>query len=163
MHPDEIIRQILATWRRHQEILLYLLDQIPAKGWTALPAGSHGRDVARQFAHLDRCRRGWLVYHETGRSPRLPRVHQGPPPPRRQVKAWLKTSGRDVERYLARALGDGAVRPRLFGREVIRWLGYLIAHESHHRGQILLAVKQSGHRLPDRVAIEGVWGKWIRN
>ena len=28
-------------------------------------------------------------------------------------------------------------------------------------GQILLALKQSGERLPDRVALNGVWGRWI--
>ena len=27
--------------------------------------------------------------------------------------------------------------------------------------EILLALKQEGMRLPDEVAVQGVWGKWI--
>jgi len=157
---DLLAEQILSTWRRHHDILLYLLRKIPARGWTALPSGSKGRDVARQFAHLDRNRRSWLHYHRTGQRRSLPRVDKGPPPTRAAVRQALQQSGRDVERYLSKVVHEG-VRPRLFGRSGIRWMGYLIAHESHHRGQIMLALKQSGHRLPDSVAVDGLWGQWI--
>lgn len=30
----------------------------------------------------------------------------------------------------------------------------------YHRGEIQLALKQQGRRLPERVAIEGLWGRW---
>ena len=55
----------------------------------------------------------------------------------------------------------GEVRPRLFGKNAIRWMGYLIAHESHHRGQIMLALKQNGMRQPEKVAVQGLGGRWI--
>jgi len=160
MARDEIVRQALATWRRHNEILLYLLDKIPSRGLAAVPTGSRGRDVARQFAHLDRVRRGWVHVHLTGRRPRLPRLDRGPAPTRTRLRAALRESGKQVERVLRQGFG-GELTPRMFGRQLMRWLGYLLAHESHHRGQIVLALKQSGMRLPDSIAVQGLWGRWI--
>jgi uncharacterized damage-inducible protein DinB len=156
---DEIAAQLVATWRRHNDILLYLLAKIPEEGLRAVPSGSRGRMVAEQFAHLGSVRRGWLHFHETGqRAPRTP-VQKGKPPSRAQLRKTLVASGPDVERFLERALRE-AVRPRMFGRQIVRWIGYLISHESHHRGQVMLALKQNGLRLPERVALQGLWGKW---
>jgi uncharacterized damage-inducible protein DinB len=157
---DELAGQLLATWRRHQEILLYLVGKIPAAGFAAVPSGSRGRDVARQLQHLARVRTGWVVYHTTGKRPRLPRADRTPRPTRAQLTRALKTSGTAVERFLVAAF-RGEARPRMFGRQVVRWMAYLIEHEAHHRGQMLLALKQNGMRLPDKVSMEGIWGRWI--
>ncbi len=160
MNTDELTEQILATWDRHQEILLFLLEQIPDEGLGVRPTGSRGRDVARQLAHLYRVRLGWLHHHETGERPKLPRVDKGPPPAREDLQSGLAESGMAVREWLERAL-RGEAAPRLFGKRAVRWMGYLIAHESHHRGQILLALKQNGMRMPEKVSVQGMWGRWI--
>jgi hypothetical protein len=36
----------------------------------------------------------------------------------------------------------------------------MIAHESHHRGSIMLALKQNRIRMSDKVKITGVWYSW---
>ncbi len=160
MESAEFERQIADTWRRHNDTMLFLLRSLPAKGLAAVPLDSRGRDVARQFNHLNRVRLGWLHFHRTGKRPKLPRGDKGPRPSRAELKAALVTSGKEVSAFLRGCL-DGEARPRMFGRDVVRWLAYLISHESHHRGQIMLALKQSGFRLPEKVAVQGLWGKWI--
>lgn len=160
MEKETIAEQIIATWRRHQEILLYLLEEIPEEGMTAKPAGSRGRDIARQFAHMNRVRLGWLHHHETGERPDLPRYDKGPPPSKEELREMLVSSGKEIEAWLKRAL-EGETAPRMFDKNAIRWMGYLISHESHHRGSIMLALKQNDMRMPEKVAVQGLWGKWM--
>lgn len=165
MKIDPLAREVLATWKRHQQILVYLLQRIPEKHLGALPTGAEGRegrgrDVARQFAHVNRNRVGWLHFHATGARPELPASSKGERPKKKELQAALKDSGKRVEELLAKALRKEA-RIRLFGKSPVRWLGYLVAHESHHRGQILLALKQSGFVLGEKVTVQGLWGKWI--
>jgi uncharacterized damage-inducible protein DinB len=160
MTRNELTSQILATWRLHNKILIYLLSQIPKKGLSTRPSGSRGRDVTAQFAHLYSVRIAWLQYHRTGQRPKSKRLGTSKPPSRRELMKNLRKSGKDIELFLADAC-ESNIRPRLFGRQVVRWIGYLISHESHHRGQIVLALKQSGMRLNEHVAMTGLWGKWI--
>jgi uncharacterized damage-inducible protein DinB len=152
--------RLVAVWRRHNDILLFLLNAVPPRGLAALPADSRGRDVSRVFAHLDRVRRAWVHYFMTGERASLPRHNIGAGPGKPELRRALAGSGQAIERFLAAAL-EGEAHVRYFGRDPVRWLGYLIAHESHHRGQIMLALKQSGFKIPESVAIQGLWGKWI--
>jgi uncharacterized damage-inducible protein DinB len=160
MKTDPLAREVLATWKRHQQILLYLLQRIPEKHLGATPTDSKGRDVARTFAHLNRTRLGWLHFHATGARPELPRSAQGERPKKKELSAALRESGKGVEELLAKALRKEA-RVRLFGKSGVRWMGYLVAHESHHRGQIVLALKQSGFTFDEKVGVQGLWGKWM--
>ena len=156
---DPLARELVATWKLHQQVLLALLQRVPEKHLGSLPTGSGGRDVARQFAHINRNRVGWLHFHATGTRPELPASSKGERPKKKELSAALRDSGKRVEELLAKSLRKEA-RVRLFGKSPARWMGYLVAHESHHRGQILLALRQSGVVLDEKVT-EALWGKWI--
>lgn len=156
MKTDPLAREVLATWKRHQQILMFLVQRIPEKQLGALPTASSGRDVARQLAHLNRTRLGWLSFHATGQRPQLPKAASAT---KKELAAALKESGKAIEELLAQALRKEA-RIRLFGKSPVRWMGYLIAHESHHRGAILLALKQNGFTLAEKASAD-LWGKWM--
>ena len=98
--------------------------------------------------------------HQTGERPRIERVDKRPPPEKAQLRAWLQESGGAVAAWLERAFRRETA-PQMFGKDPVRWLGDLLTHEAHHRGQIHLALKQSGHKLPDNLALQGLWGRWI--
>ena len=156
MAEDPLAEQLLDTWRVNNAIDLRLLAALSPRALRAVPAGSRGRNVAQQFVHLHKVRAGWLRYN--GETTRLRRFPKGASPSRAQLQTAFRASGKAVEKYLKKKLAGGQVR--FFKRRPARWLAYMIAHESHHRGQIALALKQNGLRLPEKVALGVIWYKW---
>ena len=154
-----ILEQVLIAWRVHNNINLLLLKAVPAKGLLAVPSGSRGRDVARQFAHMHKVRVNWLRYNGVAVG-KMPTFAARTTPPRARLRKALVNSGKEVEKFLRAKLEAGEPL-RLFQGNPVRWMGYLISHESHHRGQIALALKQNGMQLPGKARGYHLWGKWV--
>jgi uncharacterized damage-inducible protein DinB len=64
-----------------------------------------------------------------------------------------------MEALFKKAIKEGKVKS--FKPHVTAFLGYILAHESQHRGQIALALKQSGHALDKKIAY-GIWEWGVR-
>ncbi len=151
-----MLDQLLEAWRTNNRINLFLIDHIDDDGMTCTLSRRGGRDVARQFAHMHNVR----VWHLEKRAKDLARGLAPFPtkgtPARDDLASALTASGRKIETFLAGVLA-GEARRRGFKKGVFATLGYFIAHESHHRGSIILTLKECGHPLVKQ-ARDAIWG-----
>jgi hypothetical protein len=72
----------------------------------------------------------------------------------------LVDSGVAIGKLLASSLEAGG-KVKGFKPHAAAFLGYLISHESHHRGQIALSLKQAGKPLDKKIGF-GMWEWGVR-
>lgn len=150
---------LVETWLIHNRINLYLLEGVAADKLTAVSA-SKGRSVGEQFAHMHNVRLMWLKQAAPDLLQGLEKIEKTGATDRKVLRRSLEASGKVVASLLeSSANGDGRVQG--FKPHVAAFLGYLISHESHHRGQIALTLKQAGMPLDKRIAY-GLWEWGVR-
>ena len=164
--PD-FTEKILAAWRTNNQVTVFLVRNLPTAVWESPVPGAPRKTVRMLAGHLHNSRCMWLKT--------LARPHGIPVPPavdRRKVRrgeliAALNRSSRGMEALLRLGLRNGGTIPatpayawRNLPLDVGHVLAYFVAHEGHHRGQIVLVAKQIGARLPPEV-IAGLW-QWTK-
>jgi uncharacterized damage-inducible protein DinB len=153
------IDEVALAWRTNHRITLLLLDAVGDEGMLATLSTRGGRTVGRQFAHLQYVRVLQLRTRAKPLSKGAAEIATDEEPDRAALRAALEDSAARVEEWLRRAAaGEKGVRP--FRKGVAATLAYLVSHEAHHRGNILLTLKQRGHPVAQELRYR-IWD-WDR-
>ena len=161
--PPDLRATLLAAWRTNNRVTVYLVQHLPSVLWDIAVPGAPQRTIRMIAAHLHNSRCSWVRTlgreHGVTAPTRVDRRHVA----RRQLVAALKRSSEGIEALLELGLAsEGKVPPsrgyvwRNLSLDVGHVLTYFVAHEAHHRGQIVMLARQTGHRLPTATT-GGLW------
>jgi uncharacterized damage-inducible protein DinB len=140
--------QLIDTWNIHDRINRYLLNAIPEDALGSALGPKH-RTVYQLFAHMQNVRLMWLKAAAPELLEGLAKI-EGETGDKADLAAALEASGQAMATLLRKALAAGKVKG--FKPHPVAFLGYLIAHESHHRGHIGWTLKNTGRPLDQKTA-----------
>ncbi len=158
---------IVPVWETTNRVTVFLVQHLPPELWAASVPGAPRRTVRMIAGHIHNARCTWIktLGREHGIEVPQPvdRHHVGA----KELVPALKRSSRGMVSLLELGCDNGGTIPpsvsyvwRNLPLDVGHVLAYFVAHEGHHRGQIVMLARQLGCRLPAEVA-DGLW-QWSK-
>ena len=155
--------ELLAAWRTNNRVTIFLVENLPLELWSATVPGAPRRTVRMIAGHLHNARCMWIKTLGKEHGITVPRsVNRHKVGPKELITA-LDRSSRGIISLLKLGYEHGGAIPssssytwRNLPLDVLHVLNYFVAHEGHHRGQIVMLARQLGHRLPVEIT-GGLW------
>jgi uncharacterized damage-inducible protein DinB len=150
-NTDSIVSEVIETWSVHTSMNQKLLSGI-SEEYLIDHSASGGRNVGEQFAHMHNVRVQWLSELLPGN--KLSEISNNDALQKDLLIKKLNESSQIVSELILNALKSK--ENKSWPMSPVVFMGYLISHESHTRGQIILSLKQAGHPIGNDVAY-GIW------
>ncbi len=166
-HPDDdALRDLLVTLDASHQVDRALLEHLTLEMMHAVVPGG-GMSVAQHLAHLLGATKTWLARLAPDEAVGLPDLFDRDAALEGRADAFAAETeparvsevAETIHDALVRTVADAAaVWPgALPHRSITQFVTHMMVHAAHHRGQILLALKASGHPLPDE---DAMWQPW---
>lgn len=139
------------TWQLNNRVNLMLLDELSDEQLAYTP-NPKARNIGDQLAHLHSVRLQWLEVQAPQLAKRLTKIEKGAS--KAALREGLIASGEAFKGLIAEVEAGGKLKATKRGLNA--FVGYLLAHEAHHRGQILLHLKY-GKMPMDRAFTYAIW------
>jgi uncharacterized damage-inducible protein DinB len=152
-HPFVVANSLLAAYSASARVNQYLVEQLDPVVWRAPSPFPKGRTIAALVAHMHNCA---LRY--------LERTAPGVPVPaeldRHHVTQAQAIRALGAKRKAMLTIVGAALRSDgvIVGnpQDAATFLAYYIAHDAHHRGQILIQARLLGHPIGVKT-MSGMW------
>jgi len=158
---------LLASWRTNCQVTANLVEHLPSELWSAAVPAAPRRTVRMVAAHIHNSRSSWIRTLGQEHGILAPKLVDRRTVTRRELLSALTRSGKGIESLLELGLANGGRVPpskayvwRNLPLDVGHVLTYFVAHEGHHRGQLVLLARELGHPF-GREVLEGLW-QWNR-
>ncbi len=152
----DMLEQVAETWLINNRVNLQLLRELPPEGFAATLSTRGARGVGAQLVHVLDVRRWKLEAADKALAAGLPSPKRDDGEDRDLLIDAFEQSGEAIA-TLIRSCDPATGKVKGFKRGIVAFVGYLIAHESHHRGHALLTLKQCKIRRPESLKM-GLWG-----
>ncbi|HEX3234578.1 MAG TPA: DinB family protein [Gemmatimonadales bacterium] len=158
---------ILDAWRTNNQVMVFLVEHLPPGLWATTIPGAPRRNIRMIAGHIHNARCRWIKTLGQELGVTVPRSVDRRRVGRKELIPALERSGRGILRLLTLGCEHGGMIPatstyvwRNLPLDVGHVLTYFVAHEAHHRGQIVLVARAAGYRLPS-AATDGLW-QWTK-
>ncbi len=150
-----MFEQLIETFDINNRINIYMLTSLNEE-YLKDQTGSKGRAVGEQFAHIHNVRLMWLKASAPELMQGLNKIEKENPITIKLLEKELKASGEAIKKLIEKSYKENGGKIKGFKPHCTAFIGYLISHDSHHRGQIMFTLKQSGHPVDKKIQF-GLW------
>lgn len=132
----------------------YLVESLSDELWDSRVPGTT-KTICSLVAHIHNVRCMWVKMLGRKLGMKTPARLDRARATRAEAVRALENSQEALSQLLHAGLANGG-KIAGFPPDVMHLLGYFLAHDAHHRGQICLVARELGHPLPQDV-VYGLW------
>jgi uncharacterized damage-inducible protein DinB len=147
--------ELVEAWLINNRVNLMVIEALSDEALHATLSTRGGRTVGEQLAHVLEVRRSKIELADKALAKGLPKVGREQGHDREALLDGFAKTGAAIAELIRRSAARGGAVTG-FKRGIVALVGYFIAHDAHHRGNLFATLKQSGVGIPASIRMD-IW------